>query len=80
MKNKILTLIIGILIGAIITTSAFLIYTKTIEKNSNGQEMMQMKEKEQNGLPSDGKMGEPRERQKEGTFLEMPSDSNSNNV
>ena len=33
MKNKILYLIIGILIGAIATTTAFLIYNKTLSKN-----------------------------------------------
>ena len=42
MKSKILTLIIGILIGAIIATSGFLIYTKVNEKSrtNNGQMMM----------------------------------------
>jgi hypothetical protein len=52
MKSKILTLIIGILIGAIIATAGFLIYNKTIAKNSSDQpEMMQM--------DGNGQMGEP---------------------
>ena len=33
MKNKILIFIIGVLIGAIITTTGFLIYEKTNENN-----------------------------------------------
>ena len=36
MKNKILTLIIGILIGAIITTAGFLIYNNAKGNNRNG--------------------------------------------
>ncbi len=43
MKNKSLILVIGILVGAIITTSAFLIYNNLLTQNSKGQEMMQMK-------------------------------------
>ena len=34
MKDKIMFLIIGILIGAIIATSVFLIYNKTISNNN----------------------------------------------
>ena len=53
MKNKILTFIIGVLVGAIIATAGFLIYNKTIRNNSNQPEMMQM-----NG---NGQMEEPPE-------------------
>ena len=53
MKNKILTFIIGVLVGAIIATAGFLIYNKTIGNNSNQPEMMQM-----NG---NGQMEEPPE-------------------
>ena len=35
MKNRILTFIIGILVGAILTTIGFLIYSKTLNKNFN---------------------------------------------
>ena len=41
MKSKILTLIIGIIIGAVITTIAFLIYNNVI-RNSQGLERMPM--------------------------------------
>lgn len=53
MKNKILTFIIGVLVGAIITTVGFLIYNKaTINNNSNQPEMMQ----------TNGNMGQPPEK------------------
>lgn len=52
MKNKILYLIIGILIGVIATTLAFLIYNKTPETNSNEQEMMQMDKWDHNQMYS----------------------------
>jgi hypothetical protein len=58
MKSKILTLIIGILIGAIITTIGFLIYNKTVAQNSNQPEMMQMDGNGQMGNPSNGNNGE----------------------
>lgn len=35
MKNRILTFIIGVLLGAILVTAGFLIYSKTINKNQN---------------------------------------------
>lgn len=71
MKNKILYLIIGFLVGAIVTTSAFLIYHKTLETNSKGQEMRQMNE--------NGNMGEPPQMPNGGTPSKMPSNLNNNN-
>jgi hypothetical protein len=53
MKGKILTLIIGILIGAIITTAGFLVYNN-VSKNSNQPDMMQMDGKGQMGDFSGG--------------------------
>ena len=40
MKNRILTFIIGILVGAILATAGLLIYSKTINKNVNPNERM----------------------------------------
>ena len=57
MKNRILTFIIGILVGAILTTAGFLIYSKSINKNSN-EIMMPMDGDGQMQRP-DGNMGEP---------------------
>ena len=49
MKEKILTFIIGILVGAIIATAGFWIYSKTVPNSLRQPEMMQ-----KNG---DGQMG-----------------------
>ena len=40
MKQKILTLVIGILIGAILATVGFIIYTKVIKKPNNNMPQM----------------------------------------
>ena len=59
MKDKILPIIIGMLVGAIIATAGFLIYNKTIANNSaQPEEMMQMNGEEQMEMPS-GSMGQP---------------------
>lgn len=42
MKDKILTLIIGILIGAVITVGGFFIYEKVSGNNSNNNGMPSM--------------------------------------
>ncbi len=60
MKDKILFLIIGFLIGAIIATSAFLIYSKSVNGNQ-----MSMPEGSEMGEPPEkpsGEMGEPPEK------------------
>ena len=62
MKNRILTLIIGVLIGAILATSGFLIYSKSINKNQN--EKMPFDNNRQMQRP-DGNMGEPPEKPQE---------------
>ena len=59
MKDKIVFLIIGVLIGAIITTAGFLIYNKTLKNSSNQPEMMQMNENGQMEAPANGNMEEP---------------------
>lgn len=58
MKNRVLTFIIGILVGSIITTTGFLIYNKTINKNINPNERMPMNQNEQMQMPNEN-MGEP---------------------
>lgn len=69
MKDKILIFIIGILLGAIITTAGFLIYNKTIAKNSNQEETTQMNQN------SNGQMGEP----PSGDMQEPPEKPNGDN-
>lgn len=73
MKNKIMFLIIGILIGAIITTVGFLIYNKSISNNNSNQpKMMQPNEK--------GQIGEPPEKPDGDSDEEPPAiQENSNN-
>ena len=53
MKDKIMFLIIGMLIGAIIVTSGFLIYNKSISNNNLNQAGM---------MKQEGQMGEPPEK------------------
>ena len=81
MKNKILILIIGILIGAIITISAFLIYNKAVVKSPKEQQTMRMNGNGQMQPPSNGNMGEPPQvpNRNGGTPPEKPSNSNNNN-
>lgn len=80
MKDKIMFLIIGILIGAIITTIGFLIYNKNVG-NSNQIEMPQMNSNGQMGEPPNGNMGEPPEKpsgDNGGEPLAKPDDMNQN--
>ena len=79
MKDKILYLIIGILIGAIVTISAFLIYNKAIKTNSKWQEMMQMNRNGQSGSTSNGDIGDPPQVPNGGTPPEKPTNSNNHN-
>lgn len=61
MRNRILTFIIGILVGTILATSGFLIYSKTTNKNMNINERMSMERNGQMERPN-GNIGEPPEK------------------
>ncbi len=78
MKDKIIFLVIGILIGAIITTLGFLLYTTIITRDIQEPEMGQMRE--DGGLQEqlDGDMEEPPEipDDSEGQ-LERPDEDNN---
>ena len=81
MKDKILPFIIGALVGAIIATTGFLIYNKTVKTNSNQPEMMQMNGNGQMMQPS-GNMEEPPEKPSGDNSEEPPTkpeDLNTNN-
>lgn len=81
MKDKILYLMIGILIGGIIATSGFFIYQKTLDKNSNQPEMMQRNDDGQMQTPSNGNMGEPPEKpngDNGGEPMAKPGEQNNN--
>ena len=59
MKNKILIFIIGLLVGAVLSTGAFYIYTATNTSCNNGSG--EMKQGEPPEKP-DGESGEPPEK------------------
>ena len=67
MKEKIIYLIIGILIGAIITTSGFFVYNKLIKKPMNTKGQM--------GRPNMGNGEEPPARPDENNTEEQSTDS-----
>ena len=58
MKNRILTFIIGLLVGAILATAGFLIYSKSINKNIKLYEKNPFENNGQMQRP-EGEMGEP---------------------
>ena len=60
MKNKILTFVIGILVGAIITTAGFLIYEKTNTNNKipNRERTGEMMNRRDGEFPPDRPDGE----------------------
>ena len=58
MKNRILTFIIGILVGSIITTIGFFIYSKTMNESIKQNGIMPMNQDGQMQPPNDN-MGEP---------------------
>ena len=62
MRDKIMFLIIGILIGAIIATGGFLIYNKSLSNNVSQPEMTQINGNGPMGAPSNDNMGEPPEK------------------
>lgn len=79
MKNKILTFIIGVLVGAIIMAAGFLIYEK-LNTNTNGMpsgERPQMMESEDGKTPPE--KPETEQGKNDGTPPEMPSNSTSQN-
>ena len=83
MKDKIMFLIIGVLIGAIITTGGFLIYNKSLSNNATQPEMMQMNGNGQMQPPPNDNMGEPPAKPDGENGEEPPArpeDSNSNTV
>lgn len=81
MKDKILLFVIGLLVGAVISTGAFFIYTKANACDTNNQNT-QITDGEhrggpggQNGQRPDGQSGE----KPDGEPPEMPSDDNTKN-
>ena len=70
-KEKILLFIIGVLVGAVISTAAFFVYTKTLGASSNNSSMQMP-----GGTPPERPSGQD---DQGGTPPEMPSDENASN-
>lgn len=73
MKDKILTFLIGVLVGAIIATTGFLIYNKTVGNNSNKPEMMPTNGNGQMGEQKSGSMKQPPEKPDGGNGEQPPT-------
>ena len=80
MKNKILTFIIGLLVGAIIATVGFLIYSKIVLNNTIQPEMMQMNGNGQMGGGQPGNMEEPPEKPSGDNGQEPPTKPEEKNT
>lgn len=77
MKGKILVLIIGILIGAIIATAGFLIYNKVVVNNEEQSGNMQGG---QMGMPNGGDMENTPEMPEGGKMGDAPEMSEGDNM
>lgn len=74
MKDKILLFIIGVLVGAVISTGAFFVYTKaTTCNNSNNNQMMDMR-----GGTHPSMNGENNQNNENGQPPEKPDGNNQN--
>lgn len=74
-KEKIILFVIGVLVGAVISTAAFFVYTKTLGTSSNtsGSSSQQMPG---GGTPPEMPSGENGSNSQGGTPPEKPSDEN----
>lgn len=72
-KEKILLFIIGVLVGAVISTAAFLVYTKTLGTSSNTNDSSRQMP---GGTPPEMPNGENNQG---GTPPEMSNDENASN-
>ena len=74
-KEKIILFVIGVLVGAAISTTAFFVYTQTLDTSSNANgNSMQMP----GGMPPEMPSGDSSDGSQSGTPPEMPSGSSSN--
>ena len=77
-NQKIMLFVIGVLVGAVIATSAFLICVKTIGSNDNGGSSMQGGPGGQPPEMPSGSSSSNSSNGQSGTPPEMPGNSNSN--
>lgn len=82
MKDKILVFLIGLLLGAVLTSAGFLIYEKNNTSNTQNNEQTQMMERPEGGMPNgerpDGETPpeKPDGESENGTRPEPPSKDN----
>ena len=77
MKDKIIIFVIGVLVGAVIATGAFYVYTST--NNSNNNQNMQMNGGTPPEMPS-GQNGQPPEKPNgDSQPPEMPNNNQTSN-
>lgn len=76
LREKIILFVIGVLVGAVISTAAFFVYTKTLGTSSNtsGSSSQQMPG---GGTPPEMPSGENGSNSQGGTPPEKPSDENN---
>ena len=75
-KDKIILFVIGVLVGAVISTAAFFVYVKTLGTGSTaGGSSQQMP----GGTPPEMSSGDNSGNSQGGTPPEMPSNNSSNN-
>ena len=77
-KEKIILFVIGVLVGAVISTAAFFVYVKTLgtDSNANSSSSQQM----QGGTPPEMPSGSNPGNGQSGTPPEMPSNDNTQNT
>ena len=84
MKGKILMFIFGVLVGAIVTTSVFLIYDKNnsnVNTQSNDTQVMQMRDDQTPPERPDGeKPNGEKSQNDDGTPPELPSNNKTSNT
>lgn len=76
-KTKIILFIIGVLVGAVISTTAFLVYVKTLgigSSTSNSSQQMP------SGTPPEMPSGDGSSNTQNGTPPEMPNNNSSSNT
>ena len=73
-KEKIILFVIGVLVGAVVSTAAFFVYTKTLGTSGNTESSHQMPG---GGTPPEMPSGENDSNNQGGTPPEKPSDNNS---
>lgn len=80
MRDKVIMFIIGVLVGAVISTGAFFIYTKVSTCNTNNNQNTQMPGGTPPSMPNgQGSQQSERPNDNNGQPPEKPNDSNTQN-